>query len=608
MKKKKIPSKAASPTPKTPGPSSPSGPSGAKRWALLGGGVLALAAAAAVLWKPTRPNLPPEPAYVPRPAGELTFTKDIAPLVFAHCSECHRPGQAAPFSLLTYADVKKRAKDIATVTADRYMPPWLPEPGHGDFAGSRRLSVDELGRLQQWIAEGAVEGSPADLPPAPVWNSDWHLGQPDLVLTLPQAYELPAEGRDVYRNFVLPAGLTSPRYVKGVAFVPGNDRVVHHAFVKVNADGAARRRDELDAAPGYGGMNSQAQMPDGQLLGWQPGRVPAFGPDGLAWQLKPGDDLVLEMHLNPSGKPESVRPGVGLYFTDQAPTNTCFKLALVSLALDIPAGARDHVVEDSFTLPADVDVLAVLPHAHYLAREMKGWATRPDGTREELLWIKQWDFNWQGDYRYAKPVFLPKGSVMSMRFTYDNSTNNLRNPNHPPRRVTYGPQSSDEMAELWFQLLPRNRADLPLLEAAYASRNARMIQEANRLATERDPNDAKARVNLGFTLLGQRRLDEAEQQFRAAVLADPTFARAHYALGLALRQRNRLADARLSFETALGLDPNDAKIHGNLGFILLDQGDLGGAQTHFENALRLNPADTLARDALRDLQRMRGGR
>ncbi len=239
---------------------------------------------------------------------------------------------------------------------------------------------------------------------------------------------------------------------------------------------------------------------------------------------------------------------------------------------------------------------------------MKGWATRPDGTREELLWIKQWDFNWQGDYRYAKPVFLPKGSVMSMRFTYDNSTNNVRNPNHPPKRVTYGPQSSDEMAELWFQLLPRNRADLPLLEAAYASRNARMIQEANRLATERDPNDAKARVNLGFTLLGQRRLDEAEQQFRAAVQADPTFARAHYALGLALRQRNRLADARLAFETALGLDPNDAKIHGNLGFILLDQGDLGGAQTHFENALRLNPADTLARDALRDLQRMRGAR
>lgn len=561
-------------------------------------------AVGASVWWP-RSQTPAAETYTPLPVGELTFNRHIAPIIHRHCADCHRPGQAAPFPLLTHADVKRRAADIATVTADRYMPPWLPEPGHGKFSGERRLSTDELGRLQQWIAEGAAEGSPAETPSVPTWSSDWPLGEPDLVLTLPETYELPAEGRDVYRNFVVPTGLETPRFIKGVAFRPGNSRVVHHAFVKVDATGAARRLDAQDAAPGFGGMNSQAQMPDGQFLGWQPGRIDAFGPPGLPWRLNPGEDLVLEMHLNPSGKPEPVRPGVGLYFTDAAPTNTCFKMALASLSLDIPAGAREHVVEDSFTLPADVEVLAVLPHAHYLAKEMRGWATRPDGTREPLLWIKQWDFNWQGDYRYAEPVFLPKGSVLSMRFTYDNSTNNLRNPNQPPKRVFYGAQSSDEMAELWFQLLPRNRADLPRLAEAYAAKNSRMLEESNRLAAERDPANAQAQVNLAFILMGQRRIDEAEQRLRAAIRADAAFARAHYGLGLVLRQKNQLAESRAAFETALALDPNDAKIHGNLGFIFLDQGDLASAESHFRAALRLNPSDALARNALEEIRRAR---
>jgi mono/diheme cytochrome c family protein len=603
MKKKPSKSKSAA-KPLMPPPEPEAMGTRLVRW-LVGIGIMG-AAIAFAWWQ--RPEKAPAPVYVPRPVGQLTFNRDIAPIIYRNCSECHRPGQSGPFPLLDFADVKKHAKDIATVTADRYMPPWLPEPGYGKFAGERRLNVDELGMLQQWIAEGAAEGVAADLPEPPTWTSDWHLGKPDLVLMMPEPYELPAEGRDVYRNFVVPSSLTVPRYVKGVAFRPGNPRVVHHAFVKVALDQEARQLDDQDPGLGFSGMDSQAKMPDGQFLGWQPGRVAAFGPPGLPWRLNPGDDLVLEMHMNPTGKPEAVRPSVGLYFTDQAPTNACFKMALASLKLDIPAGEREHVVEDTFQLPADVDVLAVLPHAHYLAKEMKGWATLPDGSKKWLLFIKQWDFNWQGDYRYAEPVFLPKGSVLSMRYTYDNSTNNLRNPNHPPKPVTYGAQSSDEMAELWFQLLPRNRADLSRLETSYETKVATLLRERNELALRKNPNDAKARVDLGFSFLRDRQLDEAERQFRAAVQAQPAYARGHYFLGLLLRQKNRIAEARTEFETALQLDPNDAKSHGNLGFICAEQGDLDTAEEHFLSALRLNPADTLAQSALAELRQARSRR
>ncbi len=574
------------------------------RW-LVGFGIMG--AAVAYAWM-QRPQTPPFAVYVPRPVGQLTFDKDIAPIVFRNCAECHRPGQSAPFPLLDYAAVKKHAKDIATVTADRYMPPWLPEHGYGNFVGERRLSTDDLGKIQQWISEGAAEGVASDLPAAPTWPSDWHLGEPDLVLTMAEPYELPAEGRDVYRNFVVPSTVTTPRFVKGVALRPGNPRVVHHAFVKVNSDGQSRRLDAEEPGPGFGGMDSQATMPDGQFLGWQPGRLPAFGPPGLPWRLNPGDDLVVEMHLNPSGKPERVQPSVGLYFTDEPPTNTCFKIALTSLRLDIPAGERDYVVEDRFELPTDVEVLAVLPHAHYLAKEMKGWATLPDGSKKWLLFIKQWDFNWQGDYRYAVPVFLPKGSVLSMRYTYDNSTQNPRNPNHPPKPVSYGPQSTDEMAELWFQLVPLNRADLPRLATAYETKFAVHFRESKEDALRKNPDDAKARVDLGVILLSQKKPDEAERQFRAAIEAQPAYARAHYFLGLVFRQTNRGLEARSEFETALQLDPTDGKSHGNLGFILAEQGDLDGAQSHFETALRLNPADALASDALAELRRARSRR
>ncbi|MEY2410888.1 MAG: hypothetical protein QOF48_3558 [Verrucomicrobiota bacterium] len=531
----------------------------------------------------------------------MTFTKDISPIVFVHCSGCHRPGQSAPFSLLNYAEVKKHASDVATVTARRYMPPWLPESGPGEFIGDRRLSADQIGVIQQWVAEGSIEGLPQDLAPMPRWDGDWQLGTPDTVVTMPQPYSLVADGRDVYRNFVIPTTLSTRRFVRAVEFHPGNAKVVHHAFVKVDRTRESRRRDDLDAAPGFAGMSSIAEVPGGHFLGWQPGRLPVAVPEGLAWSLEPGDDLVVQMHLNPSGKPENVQASVGLYFTARPPTNSCFKILLTSYAMDIPAGASHYVVEDRYELPVDVEVLAVLPHAHYLAREMEGWATLPDGSRKRLLWIRQWDFNWQGDYRYSKPVFLPKGTALEMRFTYDNSTNNARNPQQPPQRVTYGLQSIDEMAELWFQVLAGNAGDLSRLTRDYETKSARLFEEHDNYLLRKDPEDAEAHDNLALRLLGQNKLREAEEHLRRALRSRPDFGQAHYDLGLVMRHLNRLPEARAEFETALRLNPQDFRAHGNLGFIALAEGDLFAARQQFENALHLNPDDAMARAGLSDI-------
>src|SRR5712671_6559836 len=350
-------------------------------------------------------NQPSAGRYLSHPPGTLTFHKDVAPIVLDQCAYCHRPGQSAPFTLLNYADVKKRAKLVADVTGRRYMPPWLPEPRYGDFAGVRRLTEDQLGVIQQWVAEGAVEGNPADGPPTPRWPEGWQLGEPDLVVKMPEAYDLAAEGKDVYRNVVIPIPLSERRYVKAVEFQPGNPKVIHHAFITVDQTRESRRLAEKQNPPGFDGMElpETAIMVAGQMLGWQPGKQAEATGEGLSWPLEKNSDLVLQLHLHPTGKPEQVQSAVGFYFTNQRPAKTPFRLYLPVWRIDIPAGARDYAVENSYVLPVDVDVLRVSPHAHYIAKEMQGYAILPDGTKRWLLLIKDWDFNWQGDYRYAQP-------------------------------------------------------------------------------------------------------------------------------------------------------------------------------------------------------------
>lgn len=565
-----------------------------------------VASASLVLWN-RNPKMAQAKRYAPQPKGSLTFTKDIAPTIFQRCSYCHRPGQSAPFELLSFADVKKRAEQIARVTARRYMPPWLPEPGYGEFADERRLTEDELGRLQQWIADGAVEGNPTDLPPLPTWTEGWHLGQPDLVVKMPQAYTLPAEGKDIYRNFVFPIPVSTTRFVKGVEFLPGNAKVVHHAFIQVDETGQSRRLADKQNPPGFDGMElpDTAIMPGGQLLGWQPGKVPYFMADGLSWVLKPNTDLVLQLHMNPSGKPEIVQPALGFYFTDQAPTNVPFRIKLAHFEMDIPPGATDYAVEQSYVLPVDLSLVRVSAHAHYLGKKLQGYAVLPDGERRGLLSIPDWDFFWQGDYKYVQPVWLPRGTKLVMHYTYDNSTNNARNPNRPPQPVRFGLQTTDEMAELFFQAVPKNPEERAILAKDYFEKFADLSMSYFRFRLSLDPNDAQAHMRLGRALSSRGQSSEAVSHLLAAIRLKPNDDKAHYELGYLLLLQKQWPAAEQEFRTVTRLNPEDYQAFGNLGYICLQQGRREEARSFFETALRLNPDDAIAQRNLDPLKSSR---
>jgi tetratricopeptide (TPR) repeat protein len=449
---------------------------------------------------------------------------------------------------------------------------------------------------------GAPEGDPALAPEPPKFTSDWQLGAPDLVLTMPKAYELRAEGPDVYRNFVLPVPIDRTRYVRAVEFRPGNPKIVHHVFIKLDRTEQSRSLDGEDNQPGFGGLQVPAEIPDGHLLGWQPGRGARALPEGMAFRIDPGNDFVLQMHLNPSGKVEELQSSLGLHFTDQPPTKISARIELTSYTIDIPAGATNYLVEDSLVLPVDAQLLAVLPHAHYLARQVEGWAELPNGTRESLILINRWDFNWQTDYRYARPIDLPKGTRLAMRWKYDNSTNNVRNPNNPPKEVMCGARSAGEMAELWFQLVPKKPGDLPLLNQAREANGRRRLLAEYMYLLQKNPNDPRALTKLGLIRMSEGKMSEARRMLSTAVEVSSDYALAHYNYGLLLRHENQPTRARREFERVLELEPKNAKAHGNLGFIFAELGDRASSESHFAEALRVNPFDELAKDALAQLR------
>lgn len=583
----------------------------ATAWMLGLAGILALTA---LLWTRSgrkSPPIDPHPTaqpvpYQPRARGTITFSNPVAALLHQRCAPCHRPGEVGPFALLTYADARERAKSIARVTRERLMPPWLPDNPSGTFQDERRLSVDEIGLLQQWVEEGLAEGDPTQTPPPPSWPRGWQLGTPDLIAALAAPYLAPAEGRDVYRNLVLPLTNDVRRYVIGVEFRPGG-RGVHHAALRLDRTRYSRRLDARDAEPGFGGMAlpETTEVPNGHFLNWQPGKQPYRVSPELAWTLEPGTDLVIQLHVQPGGKPEPVQPLVGFYFSDRPPSRHAFKVILDHPVIDIPPGAGHYVIHDPYVLPVDAAALMVFPHAHYLAREMTGRAVLPDGTVRTLLHIPEWNFNWQGDYRFVQPIELPKGTRLEMEFSYDNSTNNTRNPSSPPRRVRFGPQTTDEMGELWVQLLPRREEDFAPLAADYARHEVRKAVELYSERIRIDPAEPRARVQLGTALLALERYAEAGEQFREAARLKPDDDQAQYYLAVTLRRAGRVAEAQAGFERALQLNPDLYKAHGNLGAIALTAGDFASARLHFEAALAINPADPMALSALQRLEQGR---
>lgn len=393
-------------------------------------------------------------SVLPALASPPTFSHDVAPILYRECVSCHRPGGVAPFSLIGYQEAVKRAKLIASVTASHYMPPWLPAEPH--FQNERRLSQVEIATLARWADTGAAGGTAAETPRPPQFPDGWQLGKPDLEGQMRTGFAVPAEGPDLYRCFVIPTPPGRDRWVRAMDMRPGNPRVVHHAILFQDVTGTARRRD---TGTGYSCFGTPGFLPARGLGGWTPGSLPVRMAEGIPELLHGGADLVLQVHYHPTGRPESDSTRVALYFTDRKPLRRAMDVPLGSNRIDIPAGARGYKVTDHFTLPVAVDALGINPHAHYLCTEMLGYAVLPGGTRRTLIHIPAWNFNWQQQYTYSTPIRLPEDTQIVMEFTYDNSQENPRNPNHPPRRVVWGPGSADEMAGLHIEVTPAHEDD-----------------------------------------------------------------------------------------------------------------------------------------------------
>lgn len=521
----------------------------------------------------------------------VTYSRHIAPILNEHCVSCHRPDAVAPFSLSTYADVRARARMVATATRNRDMPPWKPATGVASFLGERRLGQEEIDLIQRWVAAGAPEGDPDDLPHPPFWPDGWLRGAPDLVVTMDVPYLLPAAGEDVYRNFVVRVPTTHARFVSAIELKPATTRGIHHARILVDGSGSARRLDAADPVPGYDDLHlDRARSPAGHFLGWAPGTVPNEVPDRLAWRLEPHTDLVLKTHLVPRGEPTPIRVSVGLFFSDTAPTATPAVVQLGSQTIDIPAGASAHVVEDRYRLPVDVDVLAVYPHAHFLARRAQAFAILPAGAIRPLIRIDDWDFAWQDEYRYVRPVRLPAGTVVVMRFVFDNSAGNPRNPRRPPRPVRFGPRSTDEMAELMLQVLPVHPGARRALVGDVAQHVAQVVLAGSRHALAATPDSAVQQERVGNDLVAVGRLNQAIRHLEAAVRIAPDRASAHYRLGTVLAMTGSAAGAMQSYRRALDLQPDFVEAHNNLGGLLHLAGDLRGAARHYRRTLALDPA------------------
>jgi mono/diheme cytochrome c family protein len=358
-------------------------------------------------------------------AGKTTFTRDIAPLVFEHCAVCHRPGEVAPFALLNYADVRKHAKEIVELTSTRQMPPWKPVAEVGTFLGERRLNPDEIALLAKWLKDGAIEGSAGDLPATPQFVAGWQMGEPDLIVTMPKAYEVVAEGRDIYRNFVIPMEIPAGKYIRAIEYRPGNRKDGAAGFLSVGFGGSL--------LPGSAGF-------------WVPGKLSQPLPEGISFPWPKGADLILQLHLHPSGKAETEQSRIGFYFTTDPPRRSLNAIMMVADKIHIPAGEKEYRTHVEKTINSDSTLVGIFPHMHLIGKESTITAILPNGERLPLLHIDQWDFNWQGYYEYAKPISLPRGTVIAMDNVHDNSADNPANPNHPPRPVNGGEQTTNEMS------------------------------------------------------------------------------------------------------------------------------------------------------------------
>lgn len=450
------------------------------------------------------------------PAGRpVTFSQDIAPVVFNHCAGCHREGQIGPFVLTDYGSVKKRIREIVEVTADRTMPPWHADPGVVAYSNDRSLSADQIALFKTWMDAGTPEGDPALTPKLEPLEDGWQLGKPDRIATMPEPFTVPAEGKDIYRKFVMPLNLDHDTWISGVEFHPGDPKVVHHILYYLDTTGKGREYDAKDPAPGWGGM-SQSNGEFRYIGGWDVGTQPNMLPYGLRWFVPKGSDLVVQIHYHPNGKETRDQSSVGFHFSKE-PTSRPWSIIPVPphfgmmQGIDIAPGDKENIEKASFVVPQDCEAFSVNAHAHYLGKRMEMMATFPDGSTQWLLKTSNWNFKWQEDYAFKTPVKLPAGTRLDVTMSYDNSAENPANPSNPPRRVLWGPATTDEMGSITLAVM----FDTP--EQKETTHNALRIFLANQVIDRLlEGKESALSALAGSSLPTPRALERAEKTIDAA--------------------------------------------------------------------------------------------
>ena len=403
-----------------------------------------------------------EPGEPGTRTGEVTYTRHVAPLLEANCVECHHQGGIAPFSLEGYENARRWHRMIAWMTGERLMPPWRAVPGFGEFRDARRLSDRQIELLRAWSQAGARLGDPEDTMPISARSrSKWRLGEPDLVLKMREPFEVPANGEDIYRYFVIPTDFVEDKVVVALDFSPGDRRVVHHANYLIDYQGHARAEDAKDEAPGFSvfGTGGFLDYNAWGIGGWTPGAEPWVLDRGQGMWLPSGGDLILEVHYHLNGKATRDRSEVAFYFAREPVTRYVDGVVIGTQDLRIPPGEESYWRRFSMDVPAGMTLTDVTPHMHFLGREFISVATLPDGRERPLIRIADWDFRWQNTFTYREPVHLPAGSRIDAWVRYDNSADNPQNPASPPRTVTWGWETTDEMSELWIGFIPDSPND-----------------------------------------------------------------------------------------------------------------------------------------------------
>jgi tetratricopeptide (TPR) repeat protein len=521
-----------------------------------------------------------------------TFHRDVEPILRARCQTCHRRDGDAPFPLETFDEARRRGSLIAQLTGSGYMPPWKPAADSPDFIGDRRLSAGEKQVLAQWVAGGMPEGDARPSTAAPD-TGVWAWGPPDLVLELPE-YVLPAGSSDVFRNFVVRAPFAGTRYVRGVQFRP-RSRAVHHANIRIDATPASADLDRADPSAGYEGVIlHSAQFPDGHFLGWTPGQ--AAPPDNqIAWTLQGQSDFVVQLHMRSTGQSDLVRPLLGLYFSPAPPVRRPTMIRLGRQDLHIPAGDQRFTSSDALKVPVPITIMAIQPHSHYRARDVRLLAVLPNGTERTLLHIDDWDFHWQDQYRLAQPIALPAGTTLRSTFTFDNSNRNPRNPSTPAADAAWGWRTSDEMADVWLQVVTHTDADRMRLNRVASHKAAAEDAIGVETLVAREPNHFNLRNDAALIYQELNKPDKTLEHFQAAQRLKPDQPSTAFNVATALEATGRLAESKRAYQDAIALDASYRPARLRLAALLYRQGELPAALTQYADALALDPGNANVR-------------